>query len=489
MRVLEGLQPERVFYYFEKISGIPRGSYNVKAVSDYCVDVARSLGLEVRQDAEYNVVIKKPASPGYGPSPALMLQGHLDMVCVHDACHPIDMEKEPITLIVEDGFVHADHTSLGGDDGIAVAMGLAILEDDTLEHPDLEVVFTTEEEVGMEGAIALDTSDLKASYLLNLDSEAEGEFLAGCAGGVKAIATFPSAAEEAEGEIVQVQISGLIGGHSGDEIDKCRANANILLGRVLSRIRNQVSCRIVSLTGGDKDNAIPVDAKAELVVNDEEVSDVLSEVTMLASKIKGEFRTADPGIRIQAERIGRKRLQAFTEDFTDDMIFMLLEVPNGIQTMSADLPGLVESSLNLGILRTQDGAVSMTWAVRSSVKSLKELICDKLEHLTMRLGGQISYRGAYPEWTFNPDSRICRLCSDIYKEQTGKEAVITTIHAGLECGLLSEKMPALDMVSMGPDLYEIHTPRERMDIASVERTYRLVREVIRRIRTLAEDNQ
>lgn len=485
MRVLGNLEPERVFYYFEEISGIPRGSYNVKAVSDYCVGVARSLGLEVRQDEAYNVVIKKPASPGYGPSPALMLQGHLDMVCVHDDCNPIDMEKEPISLIVEDGFVHADHTSLGGDDGIAVAMGLAILEDDTLEHPDLEVVFTTEEEVGMDGAIALDTSDLKAAYLLNLDSEAEGEFLAGCAGGVKAEALFSYLPEEAAGEGVQIRIGGLVGGHSGDEIDKCRANANILLGRVLGAMQEKASFRIVSVSGGAKDNAIPVDSSALIIAEAEDTDSLCQAVEEITAKIKAEFRTADPGITITAEKTGEMRADAFDPVFADNMIFMLLQVPNGIQTMSADLPGLVESSLNLGVLQTEDDGVHMTWAVRSSVKSLKELICDKLERLTIRLGGTISWHGAYPEWTFNPDSRICRLCADVYKEQTGKEAVITTIHAGLECGLLSEKMPDLDMVSMGPDLYDIHTSRERMDIASVQRSYRLVREVIRRIGSLS----
>ena len=484
LRVLGGLNPERVFYYFEEISGIPRGSYNVKAVSDYCVGVARSLGLEVRQDEAYNVIIKKPASEGYGPSPALMLQGHMDMVCVHDADYPIDMEKEPIKLIVEDGFVRADHTTLGGDDGIAVAMGLAILEDDSLEHPDLEVVFTTEEEVGMDGVIALDVSDLKAAYLLNLDSEKEGQFLAGCAGGCKASAEFSFLSEDVNGEVISLSISGLAGGHSGDEIDKCRASAIMLLGRVLGEMQKAAPFRIIRISGGEKDNAIPVDSCAQIVTEPENADDLLKAVRKAAISITAEFRTADPGICIKAQKDGAAAVQAFDPVFTDNMIFMLLEVPNGVQTMSADLPGLVESSLNLGILRTEEDKVIMTWAVRSSVKSLKGLICDKLERLTLRLGGEITWHGDYPEWTFNADSRICRLCSDVYKEQTGKEAEIATIHAGLECGLLSEKMPKLDMVSMGPNIYAIHTSREHMDIASVERSYRLVQEVIRRIRTL-----
>ena len=484
MRVLGGLQPERVFYYFEEISKIPHGSYNTKAVSDYCVGVAKSLGLEVRQDEANNVIIKKPASEGYGPSPAVMIQGHLDMVCVHDDCKEIDMEKEPITLVAEDGFVRADHTTLGGDDGIAVAMGLAILEDEKLEHPDLEVVFTTEEEVGMDGAIALDVSDLKAAYLLNLDSETEGVFLAGCAGGCKAAAEFTFLPEDVSGEVISLTISGLRGGHSGDEIDKCRASAIMLLGRVLGEMEKTAAFRMISMSGGEKDNAIPVFSCAKIVAEPEDTAALLQAVEDAAVKIAAEFRTADPGICITAKEEGQASVQAFDPVFTENMIFMLLEVPNGIQTMSADLPGLVESSLNLGILRTEQERVTMTWAIRSSVKSLKELICDKLERLTLSLDGEISWHGDYPEWTFNPDSRICRLCQDVYRELTGKEAVIATIHAGLECGLLSEKMPEMDMVSMGPDIFDIHTSREHMSIASVERSYQLVCEVLRRIRTL-----
>ena len=411
MGVLEGLKPERVFYYFEEICKIPHGSYNVEAISDYCVSVAQSLNLEVRQDEEYNVVIRKPASEGYGEAPVLMLQGHLDMVCVKDAGVDFDFEKDGLNLVVEDGYVHAKGTTLGGDDGIAVAMGLAILEDNTIEHPELEVVFTTEEEVGMEGAIALDTADLKAKYLLNLDSEDEGHFLAGCAGGVKATSFLPMSCASAEGTAMTLHVHGLVGGHSGSEIDKGRANANILLGRLLFELHEALPFCIISVDGGDKDNAIPVDSKAEIVVSDEDIDEIQSLAAAFQEKVCCEFHVCDPVIAIDADVRAEGGYEVFSMALTEKVIFMLMQVPNGIQTMSADLPGLVESSLNLGVLETTEEGVAMTWAIRSSVKSLKELMKDKLRYMTEFLGGEMTFRGEYPEWPFNPDSKNCALCN------------------------------------------------------------------------------
>lgn len=479
MGVLEGLKPERVFYYFEEICKIPHGSYNVKAISDYCVSVAKSLNLEVRQDEEYNVVIKKPASEGYGEAKTLMIQGHLDMVCVKDADVDFDFEKDGLNLVVEDDYIRAAGTTLGGDDGIAVAMGLAILEDNTIEHPNLEVVFTTEEEVGMEGAIALDTSDLKSEYLLNLDSEEEGHFLAGCAGGLKVKSVFPMSVLQAEGTKMNIDITGLCGGHSGAEIHKCQANANILLGRLLFNLNQSVQFGLISVNGGAKDNAIPVESHMEIVVAADDAAVVQDIVNEYQAIFSNEYRTSDPGIRVEAVSGAEGTYDIFSMSLMEKVIFMLMQVPNGIQTMSADLPGLVESSLNLGVLETTEEGVVMTWAVRSSVKSLKKLMKDKLQYLTEMFGGEIAFHGDYPEWPFNPNSKICALCKKIYEESTGKEAVIEMIHAGLECGLLSEKMPGLDMVSMGPNMQDIHTSRERLYISSVERTYELVLTVLK----------
>lgn len=479
MGVLDGLKPERVFYYFEEICKIPHGSYNVKAISDYCVSVAKSLNLEVRQDEEYNVVIKKPASKGYGDAKTLMIQGHLDMVCVKDADVEFDFEKDGLNLVVEDGYVRASGTTLGGDDGIAVAMGLAILEDDTIEHPDLEVVFTTEEEVGMEGAIALDTSDLKSEYLLNLDSEDEGLFLAGCAGGVKAKAVLPLSLMTMDGTEISIDIANLQGGHSGAEIHKCRANANILLGRLLFKLHQSVEFGLISVNGGAKDNAIPVDSHMKIVVDQKDVDTVYGVVEDFGKAIANEFQTSDPDITITANTDASGNYEVFSMSLMEKVIFMLMQVPNGVQTMSADLPGLVESSLNLGILITDANGVTMTWAIRSAVKSLKILMRDKLQYMTEFFGGEISFHGDYPEWPFNPGSKICNMCTKLYEEMFDKKASIETIHAGLECGLLSEKMPGLDMVSMGPEMHDIHTSREKLGIASVERTYRLVLTILK----------
>lgn len=479
MTVLEGLKPEKVFYFFEKLCEIPHGSTNMKEISDYLVSFAKERNLKYYQDEAYNVVIYKEASAGYEDAPITILQGHCDMVAEKTLDSNHDFTKDGLKLKVEGDYLTAEGTTLGGDDGIAVAMGLAILEDNAIAHPELEVVFTTEEEVGMEGAIALDTADLKAKYLLNLDSEDEGHFLAGCAGGVKATSVLPMSCASAEGTAMTLHVHGLVGGHSGSEIDKGRANANILLGRLLFELHEALPFCIISVDGGDKDNAIPVDSKAEIVVSDEDIDEIQSLAAAFQEKVRSEFHVCDPVIAIDADVRAEGGYEVFSMALTEKVIFMLMQVPNGIQTMSADLPGLVESSLNLGILKTTEEGIVMTWAIRSSVKSLKTLMMDKLRYMTEFLGGEMTFRGDYPEWPFNPNSKICALCKKIYEEQTGNEASIEMIHAGLECGLLSEKMPWLDMVSMGPEMHDIHTSRERLGIASVERTYELVLTVLK----------
>ena len=479
MGVLEGLKPERVFYYFEKICGIPHGSYNVQGISDYIVDVARSLDLEVRQDETLNVVIKKPASEGYGPSPVLMLQGHMDMVCVKDPGTDIDLEKEAIRLMVEDGFIHADHTSLGGDDGIAVAMGLALLEDDTIAHPPLEVVFTTQEEVGMDGALALDTSDLKASALLNLDSEAEGILTVGCAGGAALTCTIPAERESEQGRKLFLDISGLTGGHSGSEIDKERANANVLLGRLLFELERILPFALIDMAGGEKDNAIADGCKAQLLIRPEDLTAAMDCVSAFEKTIQNEYRVQDPGIRIKAEDLGEAACPVIKGKTLENIISLLFEAPYGVQAMSMDMKGLVETSLNLGILKSSEKSVCLTWSVRSCVASRKKLLLDRLTHLAKRLGGTVTIAGDYPEWPYNPDSRLYALIADLYEKQNGKKPAVETIHAGLECGILGKKMPGLDMVSIGPDILDIHTTKESLDTASVARTYELVLHVLK----------
>lgn len=482
--ILKGLEPERVFHYFEEICAIPHGSGNEKAISDYCVAFAKSHDLWVRQDEANNVIIRKPASAGYENAPVVMFQGHMDMVCEKNSDVNFDFEKEGLKLKVEGDFVSAEGTTLGGDDGIAVAFAMAILEDDSLGHPELEVVITTDEEVGMKGAHVLDVSDLKASYLLNLDNESEGQILTSCAGGMKSRASLPVRFVDWEGMGGELRISGLKGGHSGAEIHCGRANANRLLGRILLELNKELNVGIREVSGGMKDNAIPREAQAKIVLRPEDVERAKEIRDKFAADIQDEFGVSDPQIKIELkiECDNREEFKIFHPADMECILFMFIQSPNGIQTMSMELPGLVESSLNLGIVRTEEEAVCFSWAVRSSKKSLKYYISDQLEYLTEFLGGTYWYDGEYPHWSYRSDSPIRELVSSVYKEVTGKNASIEAIHAGLECGLISEKMPELDIVALGPDIFDIHTPDEHLSISSVERTYRLVRTVLSRIK-------
>ena len=472
--ILSGLQPENVFSFFEEICSIPHGSGNVKAISDYCVDFARKRHLEVFQDEAYNVIIKKAASAGKENSPAVIIQGHLDMVCEKNGDVDFDFEKDGLRLAVDKDEIHAQGTTLGGDDGIAVAMGLALLDDDTLVHPALEVLFTTEEETGMDGARYLDCSRLSGKYMINIDSEEEGVITVGCAGGLKSQAAFAVDHMDFSGIEYELSVSGLKGGHSGAEIHIGRANANKLMGRLLYALRKEMVFGLIDVYGGAKDNAIAREACAGIVI-EEELCDLAANIIRKTTEdIKNEFRVTDPDICISLVKKGTYEDDVLTFGTAEKIIFMLFNTPYGVQTMSADLPGLVESSLNLGIVRTDMDAVTLTWAVRSSVKSLKWMINDRLEYMTELLGGEYQWHGDYPEWAYQPDSRLRDLAVSIYEEMTGKKPVISTIHAGLECGLFAEKMPGEDMISIGPDMKDIHTPGERLSISSTARTYAYV---------------
>ena len=482
--ILNGLEPARVFHYFEEICAIPHGSGNEKAISDYCVAFARSHDLWVRQDGANNVIIRKPVSAGYETAPVVMLQGHMDMVCEKNSDVDFDFEKDGLKLKVEGDFVSAKGTTLGGDDGIAVAYVLAILEDDTLEHPELEVVITTDEEVGMKGAHALDVSDLKASYLLNLDNESEGQILTSCAGGMKSRAKFPIRRAEWQGISADIKISGLKGGHSGAEIHCGRANANRLLGRLLFALDKELNVGVCDVSGGMKDNAIPREAQAKIVLQPEDAARAVEIKESFLADIRDEFSVADPQIKIEfnIESNEQKEFSIIHPADMERILFMYIQSPNGIQTMSMELPGLVESSLNMGIVRTETDGVCFSWAVRSSKKSLKFFISDQLAYLTEFLGGTYWYDGEYPHWSYRSHSPIREMVTSVYKELFGKDASIEAIHAGLECGLISEKMPELDIVALGPDIIDIHTPDEHLSISSVERTYRLLRTVLSRMK-------
>ena len=477
MGVLSGLEPKRVFEIFEELCAIPHGSTHTKAISDWCVEFGKKLGLEWYQDAANNVILIAPATAGYEDAPAVILQGHLDMVCEKEPDCAKDMDAEGLDLFVDGDVIGAKGTTLGSDDGIAVAMALAALEDETLSHPRLEAVLTTEEEIGMLGAAALDVSPLRGRTMLNIDSEVEGVFTVGCAGGSRVSCRLPLVREPFAGETLTLRVSGLAGGHSGVEIDKGRANANLLLGRLLRAASGAAEVRLVSAAGGSKDNAIPAAAEAVLVsANAEAVQAAVKELT---ESLKKEYRAADPGLTVTVEP-GATRWLPMDAATTEKAICLLLCLPNGIQAMSMDIPGLVQTSLNLGILACEEGQLSADFSVRSSLASQKQMMQERLRCLTEQIGGHVAIWGDYPAWEYLPHSPLRERMTQVYREQYGREPVIETIHAGVECGIFSEKLPGLDCVSFGPDLTDIHTPRERMHIASVQRTWALVREVLKR---------
>ena len=477
MAVLDQLEPKNVFRFFEQMCAIPHGSYNTKAVSDWCVAFAKERGLEHYQDAVNNVILIKEASAGYEDAEPVILQGHLDMVCEKAPGCPKDMAREGLDLAVEGDYVYAKETTLGGDDGIAVAMALAALDDDSLPHPRLEVILTTEEEVGMDGAMALDVSPIRGRKLLNLDSEAEGVFTVSCAGGVMASCGLPVCREPFGGAVLSLTVDGLIGGHSGAEIHKARGNADMLMGRVLRAAAAATDLRLISVDGGLKDNAIPVSCTALVAAAD--AAAVFTAAADMEAVFKNELRATDSGVSVRAEAAVTELLPMDAAS-TEKAMCLLTCAPNGVQTMSQDIHGLVQTSLNLGVLKTEEASVTASFCIRSSVDSEKEMLKDRLACLMAQLGGGVSFSGEYPGWAYKPDSALRELMVEVYRDQYGREPKVEAIHAGLECGLLAGKLPGLDCVSIGPDLLDIHTPREKMSISSVQRVWAFVCEVLKR---------
>ncbi len=483
MSVLGHLQPQDVLHYFEELCAIPHGSGNTKAISDYCVAFAKARGLKVRQDALNNVIIWKEAAAGYENAPGVIIQGHLDMVCAKALDCPVDMEKEGLRLRTDDQWIWAEGTSLGGDDGIAVAMGLALLADDSLPAPKLEVIFTVDEEVGMEGATGLDVWDVESRLMLNLDSEAEGVLTVSCAGGVRASCHIPVERGEANGVCRRIVIEGLTGGHSGVEIHKGRANSNMVMGRLLNAIDQEMPLRIAELSGGQADNAIAARTEAVILVPEEEAERAAAIVRSYEAVFQNEYAVADPGLKVTMS-CAETSVLPLTLTATDRVLAALVLMPNGIQTMSMDIDGLVQTSLNLGILRLEDQELVTTAAVRSSVTSEKAMICNRLELLTQLLGGCTAYAGEYPGWEYLRNSPLRELTADVCEKQSGKPPVIEAIHAGMECGIFTGKLPGLDCVSIGPDMMDIHSEREKLSVGSVARVWALVKEVLRRTKEL-----
>ena len=475
-RKLAGLEPAKVFAFFEEICSIPHGSRNTKAISDYLVSFAKQRDLRYIQDELNNVIIFQEGTCGMEDHAPVILQGHMDMVCEKDASCAIDMATEGLDVTHNGHSVYAKGTTLGGDDGIALAYAMALMDDTTIPHPPLEVIITVDEEIGMLGADGIDLSMLRGRTLINMDSEDEGIFTVSCAGGCRATLTLPEERRAVYGPCIRLAVDGLQGGHSGAEIHKNLANANKIMGEFLRRVQKLMPLCMTSFTGGSKDNAIPRSCQVSLVA----MGIGLERINGIAEALQAEVREQynEPEATVQAFDVDALGGNALTTEMTAKVIDLLCEVPNGVQAWSAEMPGLVQTSLNLGIAKLAAG-MSLTFSVRSSVNAEKQALLEQLKELAKKYGASYSQMGDYPAWEYKADSKLRDVMVKTYTEMFGKEPQVLAIHAGLECGLLGEKLPGLDCVSIGPQMHDIHTSREKLEIASTERTWKFLLEVLK----------
>lgn len=482
MSKISELRSERVFYFFEEISKIPRASYNEKAIADYLVNFAKERNLYYYTDELFNVIIKKEGVLGLENAPITALQGHIDMVCEKNKEILHDFSKDPIQLIYEGDMLKANETTLGADNGIAVAMALALLDSKDIPHPPLEVIFTTSEETGMEGAAFIDASKINSKLLLNLDSEDEGIFTVGCAGGAKAEITLPieNTKTNANFQSYLLTVTGLFGGHSGIDVIKGRANSNKLLIRLIKNLNEKFEIQLSEISGGCKDNAIPREAEAIISFESSKFEDIEKFIQEMQKTFISEHMKSDENIKLSITQI-EKQDKAFTKDTLLNIIYALYLLPNGIQTISTTLEGFPESSINIGVVNSFENEISIITCIRSSVASKKTEIMEKISLLINQLGGKVLFKGDYPAWEYNPNSKLKEKCIEVYKRITGEEPKIEITHAGLECGLLSEKLPNIDIISFGPNIYNPHTPREMASISSIDRTWQFLLDLIKEL--------
>ena len=483
---IENLQPQLVFNYFKEISQIPRASGNEKQISDYLANEGKRLGLEVVQDENLNVLIKKTATKSYEDAPTVIIQGHMDMVCEKNKGKEHDFTKDPLELRVDGDYLYATDTTLGADNGIAVAMGLALLASDNLEHPALEVIFTSDEEETMNGAMNLNGELFKGKYIINLDSEEEGTITVSCAGGVTAVVTIDKEYKEVEvGKTAyKIDIKGLLGGHSGMEIDKQRANSNVLMGRLLNYISNicNIDFDLVSIEGGLKNNAIPREAECIIIIDNGDISYFKNEINNILEVFKNEYKTSDPSLSIEIDTCESIYEKALSNKCKKNIISLINLMPRGIQTMSMDIKGLVESSTNLGVISNNDNQIIFEFATRSSVKSLKEDLNNRMTLVCNQLGVKLDLIDDYPEWEYAKNSKLEEICVETYEELMGKKPEIVAIHAGLECGLLLDAIKGAQAISIGPNLFDVHTPNEHLDILSTQRTWKYLVAILKNIK-------
>ena len=467
---------KNVLKYFTDLCAIPHGSGNVKEISDFLLDFAKKQGVSAYQDEALNVCAFLPATAGYEDKPTLMLQGHMDMVCEKDAESSHDFKTDPLDLFLENGWLGARGTTLGGDDGAAVAIMMAMMADKEFSHPAMELVITTDEETGMDGAKALDLTHFKAKYLVNLDSEAEGIYTCGCAGGERVSVTFRMERTDFTGQVIKISLNGLKGGHSGVEINRNRTNANKAMARFLFTLREKVGFAVSDIHGGKLDNAIPRECFAEISVPSFDEKEFTAAFNKVREIMKYELLATEPDADISFELPSacETETEVFNDTSTEKLLYFLINCPNGVQRMSGKLEGLVESSLNMGILYTADTAAVIRFSLRSSVYSYREFMRNRIAYLAEVIGGETETEGGYPGWDYEVDTHLQKTYASLYRKEYDKEPVMAVIHAGLECGLIKDRMKDLDIISIGPDMKDIHSPNERLNLESVVRVYKFV---------------
>ena len=481
---LSGLKPELVWKYFGEISKIPRGSKNEKKISAYIVDTAKKLGLDVKQDKVLNVVVSKPAFKGYENLPSVCLQGHLDMVCEKNKDKVHNFEKDPLDLVVKGNFLMANGTTLGADNGIAVATNLAIMEDKSLEHGPLEFLFTVDEETGLTGANNLQPGFLKSKTLMNLDSEEEGAIYVGCSGGKNSIGTWKAANESIPQKYAPaiVKVKGLKGGHSGLEIDKGRGNSLKILNRVLLEL-DKLGVRISSLNGGNKSNAIPREAEAMVYIPNKKLNDASAVVSQYNSIIKDELPHVESDLSIILEEVkGKAKGKVFKKGLQKKILLTISALPHGVVKMSADIPGLVETSTNVAIISTDAKGVTLTTSQRSSVASEIDEVVHSVASILDLGGSEVETTDGYPGWKPNMDSSILKTAKTTYQSLYNKKPDVKAIHAGLECGIIGEKYPGMDMISFGPTLEGVHSPDEKIHIDTVEKFWNFLLAILKNVK-------
>ncbi len=461
--VTNGLEPSCVLRFFEEISAIPRGSFHEGRIADYLVNFAEDRGLVFVRDADNNVLIRKAATEGEEHRAPVLLQGHTDMVCEKNSDVAHDFLKDPLKLQIKGDWLTATGTTLGADNGIAVAMMLAILDGALASHPTVECLFTTAEEVGLCGAMSFDYSRVTARRMVNLDSEALGIITAGCAGGVRTDMELPLSYVPFSGHALTVSVKGLMGGHSGESINEGRANANLLMGRILATALGG-SFHLISLEGGSKDNAIPRECVARIAVNDPAQAEAA--LTATAEAIARELVPEDRGFTLSVEDTDAEAVMADRAS-TDRALMLLASMPNGVFEMNRNVEGLVEYSRNLGVVRTEEGKMTCVFAARSSMEARLDASCAGLDAVARAIGAETRHHSRYPGWTYAPESPLRKAYREAYRRVTGQEAVVNTIHAGLECGIISSKVPGMDIISIGPDMKDIHSPDEALSLPSV----------------------